>query len=66
MIFPEHCKHVGVSDGARPCRDRVYFLTRYLVVYRDDGVWVGREWNGHGDSCAWRVVGLVSAFSGSA
>lgn len=37
MIFPEHCKHVGVSDGARPCRDRVYFLTRYLVVYRDDG-----------------------------
>ncbi|HTY53147.1 MAG TPA: hypothetical protein VMB35_08125 [Methanomicrobiales archaeon] len=30
MIFPEHCKQVGVDTG-RPCGDRVYFLTRYLI-----------------------------------
>lgn len=30
MIFPVHCKYVGVDTG-RPCGDRVYFLTRYLI-----------------------------------
>jgi len=37
MIFPEHCRVVGVSDGRRPCGDMVYFLTRYLVVLGEDG-----------------------------
>ncbi|MDP3562896.1 MAG: hypothetical protein Q8R70_00245 [Methanoregula sp.] len=35
MIFPEQCKQVGWAT-TRPCGDRVYFLSRYLV--RDTGV----------------------------
>lgn len=34
MIFPEQCKQVG-SATTKPCGDRVYFLSRYLV--RDTG-----------------------------
>lgn len=34
MIFPEHCKYVGHAS-TRPCGDRVYFLSRYLL--RDTG-----------------------------
>lgn len=30
MIFPEQCKHVGYAS-TKPCGDRVYFLSRYLV-----------------------------------
>jgi hypothetical protein len=30
VIFPSHCKEVGFVTG-KPCGDRVYFLTRYLV-----------------------------------
>ncbi|HVN66629.1 MAG TPA: hypothetical protein VMT31_08460 [Methanomicrobiales archaeon] len=30
MIFPPHCKEVGFVTG-KPCGDRVYFLTRYMV-----------------------------------
>lgn len=30
MIFPEHCKYVGHAS-AKPCGDRVYFLSRYLL-----------------------------------
>jgi hypothetical protein len=30
LIFPDHCKEVGVVTG-KPCGDRVYFLTRYLI-----------------------------------
>lgn len=30
MIFPPHCKYVGTANG-RPCGDRVYFLSRYLI-----------------------------------
>jgi hypothetical protein len=30
VIFPDHCKEVGVITG-KPCGDRVYFLTRYLI-----------------------------------
>lgn len=30
MIFPEHCKYVG-SASTRPCGNRVYFLSRYLI-----------------------------------
>ncbi len=30
MIFPGHCKEVGAVTG-KPCGDRVYFLTRYLI-----------------------------------
>lgn len=30
MIFPEHCKYVGHAS-TRPCGDRVYFLSRYLL-----------------------------------
>jgi hypothetical protein len=37
MIFPEHCKHVGHAS-TKPCDDKVYFLSRYLL--RDTG-------NGH-------------------
>ena len=36
MIFPEHCKHVGYAS-ASPCGDRVYFLSRYLVVDTGSG-----------------------------
>jgi hypothetical protein len=34
MIFPEQCKIVGFAS-TKPCGDRVYFLSRYLV--RDTG-----------------------------
>jgi len=30
VIFPGHCKEVGYVTG-KPCGDRVYFLTRYMI-----------------------------------
>ena len=30
MIFPEHCKNVGFAS-TKPCGEKVYFLSRYLV-----------------------------------
>jgi hypothetical protein len=36
MIFPEHCKHVGHAS-TKPCDDKVYFLSRYLLRDTDDG-----------------------------
>ena len=30
MIFPEHCKHVGHAS-TKPCDDKVYFLSRWLL-----------------------------------
>jgi len=30
MIFPEHCKHVGHA-ATKPCGEKVYFLSRYLL-----------------------------------
>jgi hypothetical protein len=30
VIFPPHCKEVGYVTG-KPCGDRVYFLTRYMI-----------------------------------
>ncbi len=36
MIFPRECKEVGYAD-TRPCGDRVYFLSRYLVHRIKDG-----------------------------
>ena len=30
MIFPGHCKEVGFVTG-KPCGDRVYFLTKYMI-----------------------------------
>ncbi len=37
MIFPEHCKHVGLANG-KPLGDRVYFLSRYLICETAGGV----------------------------
>ncbi|HMA06138.1 MAG TPA: hypothetical protein VKO45_09470 [Methanomicrobiales archaeon] len=34
MIFPEHCKEVGYITG-KPCGDRVYFLSRYMIRERN-------------------------------
>jgi hypothetical protein len=36
MIFPEQCKFVGFAS-TKPCGDRVYFLSRYLVRDIGDG-----------------------------
>jgi hypothetical protein len=36
VIFPGHCKEVGVVTG-KPCGDRVYFLTRYMILERTGG-----------------------------
>jgi len=36
MIFPRHCKEVGYAS-TRPCGDRVYFLSRYLVHETPEG-----------------------------
>ena len=36
MIFPEECKTVG-SATTKPCDDKVYFLSQYLVRDRGDG-----------------------------
>jgi hypothetical protein len=36
MIFPEHCKYVGHASG-KPCGDRVYFLSRYLLHETTNG-----------------------------
>jgi hypothetical protein len=30
VIFPSHCKEVGFVTG-KPCGDRVYFLTQYMI-----------------------------------
>jgi hypothetical protein len=37
MIFPEHCKSVGYAS-TRPCGDRVYFLSRYLLRETGSGL----------------------------
>ncbi len=37
MIFPRECKVVGRAAG-RPCGDRVYFLTKYLLRETDRGM----------------------------
>ena len=36
MIFPEHCKCIG-SATTKPCEEKVYFLSRYLVRDCDGG-----------------------------
>ncbi len=36
MIFPQHCKNVGHAS-TKPCDDRVYFLSRYLLRDTGDG-----------------------------
>lgn len=36
MIFPRECKEVGYAD-TRPCGERVYFLSRYLVHRAKEG-----------------------------
>ena len=36
MIFPEHCKVIGVASE-KPCGDRVYALSRYLLRETDRG-----------------------------
>jgi hypothetical protein len=36
MIFPEHCKHVGHAS-TKPCDDKVYFLSRYLLKDTGNG-----------------------------
>jgi hypothetical protein len=36
MIFPAHCKYVGIAS-TRPCGDRVYGLSRYLLRETPEG-----------------------------
>jgi hypothetical protein len=36
VIFPEQCKHVGWAS-TKPCGDKVYFLSRYIVCETGDG-----------------------------
>ena len=36
MIFPDHCKYVGLAS-TKPCDDKVYFLSRYLLRETPDG-----------------------------
>src|SRR5208283_3979789 len=36
VIFPEHCKVVGVASS-KPCGNRVYTLSRYLLRETDRG-----------------------------
>ena len=36
MIFPEQCKYVGYAS-TKPCGDRVYFLSRYIVRNTGEG-----------------------------
>jgi hypothetical protein len=36
MIFPEHCKYIGMAS-THPCGNRVYFLSRYLVRETGNG-----------------------------
>lgn len=36
MIFPEHCKNVGHATS-KPCDEKVYFLSRYLLRDTGDG-----------------------------
>ena len=37
MIFPPHCKYVGMATGT-PCGDKVYFLSRYLIRETGSGL----------------------------
>jgi hypothetical protein len=41
MIFPEHCKYVGLAT-TKPCDDKVYFLSRYLLRETPEGTEVLR------------------------
>lgn len=36
MIFPPHCKYVGIANGT-PCGSQVYFLSRYLIRETPEG-----------------------------
>jgi len=36
VIFPEHCKYVGLAT-TKPCGDKVYFISRYLIREIKDG-----------------------------
>lgn len=36
MIFPSHCKLIG-RTGTKPCGEKVYFLSRYLLRETDGG-----------------------------
>ncbi|MFA4877546.1 MAG: hypothetical protein WC586_09035 [Methanoregula sp.] len=36
MIFPEHCKFVGIAS-TKPCDNKVYFLSRYLLRETSEG-----------------------------
>jgi hypothetical protein len=36
MIFPAHCKVIGLM-GTKPCGERVYFLSRYLLRSTGEG-----------------------------
>jgi hypothetical protein len=36
MIFPRQCKEIGIAS-TRPCGDRVYFLSRYLIRCTQSG-----------------------------
>jgi hypothetical protein len=36
MIFPEHCKYVGLAT-TRPCGNRVYGISRYLLQQTPEG-----------------------------
>ena len=37
MIFPEQCKQVGWAS-TKPCGDKVYFLSRYIVCETGNGL----------------------------
>ena len=36
MIFPQRCKYIGFAS-TKPCGEKVYFLSRYLVHHAGDG-----------------------------
>ncbi len=36
MIFPSHCKYVGVA-ASKPVGEKVYFLSRYLILETTEG-----------------------------
>lgn len=63
MIFPAHCKEVGADTG-KPCGDRVYFLTRYMIRERGGEYEILEVVQHPGDRGMMRGVASLRAIAG--
>jgi hypothetical protein len=57
LIFPGHCKEVGFVTG-KPCGEKVYFLTRYMIRERNGNYEILEVVQQSGDR--WMMRGVTS------